>query len=97
MAHFARVTNGVIASQDDIHVVANDVLLDEHGTEQESLGQEFLAGLWGGNPSDYIQVSYNRSDFRGGYPAVGYSWDGQVFAPPVASSDEVTPQPDILP
>lgn len=80
MAHFARIKDAIVV---DVHVVDNAVLQDDQGIEQESIGQAFLAGLWGGDPADYVQCSYN-STIRGCYPANGYAWDGANFIPPAA-------------
>lgn len=80
MAHFARISDGIVI---DRHVIANNEMLDADGVEQESIGQQYLANLWGGDPADYIQMSYNRPDFRGGYAGVGWAWDGTTFIPPV--------------
>lgn len=89
MAHFARIDdNGTVI---DKHVVVNAELLDANGVEQEALGQAFLADLWGGAPTDYVQASYNNPDYRGGYPDLGWKWDGKTFAPPAA---EPEPDPD---
>lgn len=83
MAHFARISDGHVI---DMHVLNNDVITEE-GVEREQLGQEFLAGLWGGEPSDYIQCSYNgnpiNGEDRGGYPSTGWVWDGSTFVGPV--------------
>jgi hypothetical protein len=78
MAHFARVSAGIVS---DVHPVANVVITDPNGVEQESLGQAFLADLWGGDPADYIQCSYNAT-MRGAYPGVGYLWSGTEFVDP---------------
>jgi hypothetical protein len=86
MAHFARITDGQVARQDDIHVVNNAVITDGNGVEQETLGQALLADLWGGDPADYVQCSYNAT-MRGCYPAAGYGWDGTNFIPPDALSE----------
>lgn len=79
MAHFAYVQDGIVQR---VHVLANPVITDENGDELEELGQAFLADLHGGNPSDYIQCSYNAT-IRGAYPGPGFTWDGNVFAAPV--------------
>jgi hypothetical protein len=84
MAHFARVENGFVV---DMHVVNNDVIIDESGIESEEIGQQFLSGLWGGEPADYVQCSYNSNPIngvdRGPYPSGGYVWDGSMFADPL--------------
>ena len=81
MAHFAHVIDGIVRK---VHVVANPVITDENGVEQESLGQEFLAKLHGYSASDLIQCSYN-ANFRGLYPGIGYTYDpvADVFVAPV--------------
>ena len=79
MAHYARVWGGIVV---DVHVLVNSVITNQEGVEVESLGQLFLADLWGGDPAEYVQCSYNAT-MRGVYPGVGYTWDGLVFAPPV--------------
>lgn len=83
MAHFAYVVDGVV---ERVHVLANPVITDGNGQERESLGQQFLAELHGGNPADYIQTSYNGNPVngvdRGPYAGVGYRWDGSIFLAP---------------
>jgi hypothetical protein len=71
-----------------VHVLANPVLLDEDGVEQEALGQAFLADLHGYNPDELIQCSYN-ANFRGVYPGVGYGYDSvaDVFVAPEVSDE----------
>ena len=80
MAHFARVVEGVVAQ---VHVVANPVITDADGVEQEGLGQAFLSGLHGFPAEQYVQCSYN-GNFRGVYPGVGFAYDadGDVFLAP---------------
>lgn len=80
MAHFAQVIDGKVAN---VHVVANEVITDTDGVEQEELGKAFLAGLHGYNPDDIIQCSYNHN-FRGRYPGVGFVYDAELdaFYPP---------------
>jgi hypothetical protein len=80
MAHFARVVEGTVVK---VHVLANDVIIDAEGVEQEQLGQEFLAGLHGGEPAEFVQCSYN-ANFRGNYPGVGFTYDSglDAFIPP---------------
>ena len=79
MAQYARVRGGIVV---DVHVLVNSVITNQEGVEVESLGQAFLADLWGGDRAEYVQCSYNAS-MRGVYPGVGYTWSGLVFAPPV--------------
>jgi len=71
MAHYAYVVDGVVQK---VHVLANPVLLDEDGVEQEALGQAFLADLHGYNPDELVQCSFN-ANFRGVYPGPGYTYD----------------------
>jgi hypothetical protein len=83
MAHFAKVIDGIVV---DRHVLNNAVITDENGLEVEMLGQQFLAHLWGGEPSEYVQCSYNGNPIagkdRGGYPLDGATWNGKKFIQP---------------
>ena len=72
MAHFARIENGVVT---EVIVIANEVLLDENGQEQESIGADFCNELFGG---EWIQTSYNAK-FRGKFANPGFLWNGQEF------------------
>ena len=78
MAHFAEIglNNTVLR----VIVVNNEVLKDENGVEQESIGQEFCRNLLGGI---WIQTSYN-SNFRKNYAGIGYVYDAErdAFIPP---------------
>ncbi len=87
MAHYAYVVDGVVQK---VHVLANPVLFDEDGVEQEALGQAFLADLHGYNPDELIQCSYN-GNFRGVYPGVGYGYDSvaDVFVAPEVPDEAV--------
>jgi len=87
MAHFARVIDGVVQK---VHVLANPVITDEDGVEQETLGQNFLAELHGYNPAELIQCSYN-GNFRGLYPGIGYTYDETLdaFIPPKPSETAI--------
>jgi hypothetical protein len=80
MGHFARVVDGVVVA---VHVLANQVITDSDGVEQESLGQEFLAELHGYEPDELVQCSYN-GNFRGAYPGPGFTYDpvADVFVAP---------------
>lgn len=79
MAHFARVEDGTVR---EVIVVANEVLQDELGVEQEALGAAFCQDLFGG---EWVQTSYN-ANFRGKYAGSGDKWDGTNF---VSSAPEV--------
>lgn len=84
MAHFAELNSENIVQR--VVVVNNDVIIDENGDEQESLGVEFLQELYG--ESTWKQCSYNGNS-RGRYPLPGteYIPDIDVFAqsPPYPS------------
>ena len=75
MAHFARVENGIVSQ---VIVIANPVLLDEDGQEQESIGANFCHDTFGG---DWVQTSYNAA-FRGKFAGSGDIWDGTNFTAP---------------
>lgn len=68
MAHFARIKNNIVQ---EVIVVNNEVLLDENGVEQESIGAQFCADTFGG---EWKQTSYN-ANFRGKYAGIGMIYD----------------------
>ena len=68
MAHFAEIKNGIVQR---VLVINNEVLLDENGVEQESIGAQFCADTFGG---EWKQTSYN-GNFRGKYAAPGMIYD----------------------
>ena len=68
MAHFAKLENGIVET---VIVVANEVLMDDDGIEQESIGVQFCHDTFGGN---WIQTSYN-GNFRGRYAGIGMQYD----------------------
>lgn len=82
MAHFALIENTIVRN---IIVVNNDVITVD-GIESESIGQEFLADLLGG---EWVQCSYNgnpvNGEDRGGYPGLNWTWTGTRFEPPAKS------------
>lgn len=80
MAHFARVLDGYVVG---VHVLNNSIITDENEIEKEELGQSFLANLYGYEPQEFVQCSYN-SNFRGCYPGLGFSYDAKmdIFTPP---------------
>jgi hypothetical protein len=82
MAHFAKIENGVV-----IHVIVvdNQVLHDENGVEQESIGIDFCKSLFGAD-TEWVQTSYN-GNFRGRYAASGDIWDGQNFTSNIISAE----------
>jgi len=69
MAHFAQLDPYNTVQQ--VVVVANEVLLDENGVEQEALGAAFCSDLFGGT---WKQTSYN-GNFRKNFAAAGFSYD----------------------
>ncbi len=87
MAHFARIENNIVT---EIHPVANAVILDKTGDEQESIGQQFLANLFGGTPENWLQCSYNAT-FRHMMPYLNcqYLPHLDVFVEPRPSNDAV--------
>ena len=64
MAHFAKLDENNIVVQ--VEAVHNDVITDENGVEQESLGQNFLRSIHGDNAT-YVKTSYNTH--------MGIYWD----------------------
>ena len=78
MAHFAELDENNVVLR--IIVVANPVLLDENGEEQEELGKTFCEELFGGK---WIQTSYNNN-FRKLYAGVGFTYNAETdsFVPP---------------
>jgi hypothetical protein len=84
MAHFAKIEDGIVRQ---VIVINNEVLLDENGVEQESIGAQFCADTFGG---EWKQTSYN-GNFRGRYAGSGMIYDAELneFTYPV-STEEVT-------
>jgi hypothetical protein len=78
MAHFAEINENNIVQK--VIVVNNEVLKDENGIEQESIGAQFCADLLGGT---WIQTSYN-ANFRGQFAGIGNIYDpiNDVFVSP---------------
>ena len=68
MAHFARLENNIVTQ---VIVINNEVLKDENGVEQESIGAQFCADTFGG---EWKQTSYN-ANFRGKYAGTGMIYD----------------------
>jgi len=71
MAHFAKLSNDNIVEQ--VIVVNNEVLKDDKGVEQESIGIEFCQSLFGAD-TNWVQTSYN-GNFRGRYAGTGMTYD----------------------
>ena len=76
MAHFAKIEDNIVK---EVIVINNEVLFDESGTEQESIGAQFCQDTFGGT---WVQTSYN-ANFRGKYAGIGDLWDGTNFTTPV--------------
>jgi hypothetical protein len=70
MAHFARVEDNIVR---EVIVVNNDVIKDDKGIEQESIGIDFCKSLYG-QDTQWLQTSYNGS-FRGKYAGSGDKYD----------------------
>ena len=72
MAHFTKLdeTNKVLS----VVVVANSVITDGDGVEQEQLGIDFLTQLYGG-VGWYKKTSYN-STFRKNFAGLNFTYDG---------------------
>lgn len=91
MAHFAKIEDGIVR---EVVVVNNEVITDADNNESEAMGQSFLTDLLGG---EWVQCSYNGNPVngvdRGGYPGIGWSWDGTTFLPPVYPEPEAPIEP----
>jgi hypothetical protein len=70
MAHFAKIENEIVR---EVTAVNNEVLKDDNGVEQESIGIAFLKSLFGEN-TEWVQTSYSGS-FRGKYAGLGDKYD----------------------
>jgi len=81
MAHFAKVSNGVV---EQIIVVANSDCAGGSLPESEPAGQAFIASL--GLDGEWIQTSYNHN-FRSVYAGIGYTWNGTNFVAPVVEPE----------
>ena len=79
MAHFAKIDSNNIV--EIVHVVNNEVIKKEDGTEDETKGKEFLDSLFGS--ATWVQTSYNNN-FRKNYASIGYTYDSvrDAFIPP---------------
>jgi hypothetical protein len=82
MAHFARIEDGIVR---EVIVIKNEVLLDENGVEQESIGAQFCHDIFGG---DWVQTSYNAT-IRGKYAGIGDIWDGTNFVQPIVIEEPI--------
>ena len=90
MAHFAKINSDNIVEQ--VIVVNNEVLHDDKGVEQESIGVAFCQSLFGSD-TQWLQTSYNGS-FRGRYAGAGMTYDPikDEFIAPEAPTDSTVTQ-----
>ena len=79
MAHFARIEDGIVR---EVIVVNNEVILDDNGQEQESIGIAFCKSLYG-EDTEWVQTSYNNN-FREKFAGIGmiYSKNTDTFELP---------------
>jgi hypothetical protein len=82
MAHFAKLENGMVET---VIVIANEVLLDDDGIEQESMGVQFCHDTFGG---EWVQTSYNAT-FRGRYAGIGMKYDSAVDEFVIVQNDQI--------
>lgn len=80
MVYFARVAGGVVV---DKHVVADAEVVTD-GKVDEQAGQDFLCGLWGGDPADYVWSSTDEFPSPHGVAEIGYTYNGSTFIRPEA-------------
>lgn len=75
MAHFAKITNGIV---EQVIVVSND------DAPTEAAGKTFIASI--GLDGEWIQTSYNNNSIegqdRGKYAGIGDRWNGSKFSSP---------------
>ena len=83
MAHFALVDDTIVRN---VIVVANAAIDDLPFPESEPVGQAFISTLpdLAAQSGTWMQCSYN-ANFRGCYPGLGYTFDGDNFIPPAES------------
>jgi hypothetical protein len=81
MAHFAELDDNNTVLR--VVVVANEVITDKNGVEQEDLGIGYLFGILGGT---WKQTSYN-ANFRGKYAHIGDRYDAEL-------DEFITPESD---
>jgi hypothetical protein len=80
MAHFARIDENWIV--EEVIVVSNNALLNQHGIECDWLGEQFCQQLYGAH-TKWIQTSYNGKKYKN-FAGVKYSFDPHrhAFIPP---------------
>lgn len=71
MAHFAELDLNNIVLR--VLVVANDMIKDDQGNEQEQIGIDFLKSLFG-SETIWKQTSYN-GNIRKNYAGIGDTYD----------------------
>lgn len=71
MAHFAELDSNNVVTR--VIVVANSDVLDSNGKEDESVGIEYLKGLFG-ESTNWKQTSYNGTQ-RVRYAGKGFTYD----------------------
>ena len=71
MAHFAELDSNNVVTR--VIVVANQDVLDSNGNEDESVGIEYLKGLFG-ESTNWKQTSYNATQ-RARYAGKGFTYD----------------------
>ena len=91
MPYFAHCPENIVRKVERIEAA---VMLDPDGQEDESLGQEFLAGLYPGTLAAEYHMTYypvNQPDPypRGKYAGLGDLWTGSEFVSP----DQSEPSP----
>jgi hypothetical protein len=87
MAHFAKIENNFVSQ---VIVLNNEVLKDEDGIEQESIGIAFCQSLYGDN-TQWVQTSYNAS-FKNKYAGIGdfYDIEKDEFIDPIIEEEAPT-------
>jgi hypothetical protein len=70
MAHMAEIKNNIVQR---VIVINNEVLHDENGAEQESIGIAFCKFLYGAD-TEWVQTSYNGS-FRGKFAGASMTYN----------------------
>ena len=90
MAHFAKLNSDNVVEQ--VIVVNNEVLHDDKGVEQESIGIAFCQSRFGSD-TNWVQTSYN-GNFRGRYAGTGMTYDPikDEFIIPEAPTDSTVTQ-----
>ena len=83
MAHFAKLDANNVVEQ--VIVVSNDDIVDNSGTEIESIGVAFCQKLMGAS-TNWKQTSYN-GNFRGNYAGIGMTYMTNVATLGVGATD----------